>query len=244
MVHPTRRSIHKEAGQSGGTRKRKRQTSLGNVQQSPFGSPQSRNYINSTIDASAAARTTPTSHEHYNRALKSSRSDATSSFESGHTSDSPPGTYRSQRVQRKDQVTSSGSRRHLSGYETDQPLSSTRTRLPGGAMSSQEQHQGSDRRVTTQLQPPPAPVEGSQRMHDKVVSFLQDNFMEGGNGFTRDRAHVGSLSNAALLRVYWFAQGRLDTWVGSRLPKHLNYKKVEIVSVIHFFRRGTLCRHF
>jgi len=102
-------------------------------------------------------------------------------------------------------------------------------------MSSQEQHQGSDRRVTTLLQPPPAPVEGSQRMHDKVVSFLQDNFMEGGNGFTRDRAHVGSLSNAALLRVYWFAQGRLDTWVGSRLPKHLNHKKVQIVSVILFF---------
>jgi len=76
-------------------------------------------------------------------------------------------------------------------------------------------------------------MEGSQRMHDKVVSFLQDSFMEDAvhwNEFTRDRAHVGSLSNAALLRVYWFAQGRLDTWVGSRLPKHLNYKKVEIVS--------------
>jgi hypothetical protein len=77
-------------------------------------------------------------------------------------------------------------------------------------------------------------MEGSQRMHDKVVSFLQDSFMDSDtvhwNEFTRDRAHVGSLSNAALLRVYWFAQGWLDTWVGSRLPKHLNYKKVEIVS--------------
>jgi hypothetical protein len=71
-------------------------------------------------------------------------------------------------------------------------------------------------------------------MHDKIVSFLQDNFMEGAshwNGFTRDRTRVGSLSNVALLRVYWFAQGRLDTCVGSRLPKHLNNKKVEIVSV-------------
>jgi hypothetical protein len=77
-------------------------------------------------------------------------------------------------------------------------------------------------------------MEGSsQRMHDKVVSFIQDGFMEDAahwNEFTRDRAHVRSLSNAALLRVYWFAQGRLDAWVGSRLPKHLNYKKVEIVS--------------
>jgi hypothetical protein len=75
-------------------------------------------------------------------------------------------------------------------------------------------------------------------VHDKVVSFLQDNFMEDAshwNEFTRDRAHVGSLSNAALLRVYWFAQGRLDTWVGSRLPKHINYKKVEIVSVLLSF---------
>jgi hypothetical protein len=80
-------------------------------------------------------------------------------------------------------------------------------------------------------------VEGED-VHNKVVSFLQDNFMEDAshwNEFTRDRAHVGSLSNAALLRVYWFAQGRLDSWVGSRLPKHINYKKVEVVSVPPFF---------
>jgi hypothetical protein len=45
------------------------------------------------------------------------------------------------------------------------------------------------------------------------------------------RAHtVGSLSNVVLLRIYWFAQGRLETWVRSRLPKHLNGKKVEIES--------------
>jgi hypothetical protein len=70
-------------------------------------------------------------------------------------------------------------------------------------------------------------------MHDKVASFLRDNFMEDTthwNEFARDRAHVGYLSNAALLRVYWFAQGLLETWVGSRLPKHLNGKKVEVVS--------------
>jgi hypothetical protein len=71
-------------------------------------------------------------------------------------------------------------------------------------------------------------------MHDKVASFLQDMFMEDAlewNKFSRDCAHVGSLNNAALLRIYWFAQGRLETWVGSRLPKHLN-KKVEIVSFL------------
>ena len=54
------------------------------------------------------------------------------------------------------------------------------------------------------------------------------------NEFARDRAHVGSLSNVGLLRIYWFAQGRMDTWVGSRLPKHVNYKKVEIVSTVAF----------
>jgi len=72
-------------------------------------------------------------------------------------------------------------------------------------------------------------------MHDKTVSFLQDNFVEdrsNWNEFARDRAHVGSLSNVALLRIYWFAQGQLDTWVGSKLPKHLNYKKVETGHVL------------
>ena len=50
------------------------------------------------------------------------------------------------------------------------------------------------------------------------------------NEFSRDHTHVGSLSNAALLRIYWFAQGRLETWVGSRLLNLLNNMKVEIVS--------------
>jgi hypothetical protein len=70
-------------------------------------------------------------------------------------------------------------------------------------------------------------------MHDKVASFLQDKLMEDTldwNEFSRDRADVASLSNAALLRIYWFAQRQLETWAGSRLPKHLNNKKVEIVS--------------
>jgi hypothetical protein len=75
-------------------------------------------------------------------------------------------------------------------------------------------------------------MEVSEHMHDKVASFLQDKFMEDTldwNEFSRDHAHVGSLSNAALLRTYWFAQGRMESWAGSRLPKYLNNKKVEIV---------------
>ena len=70
-------------------------------------------------------------------------------------------------------------------------------------------------------------------MHGKVVSFLQDRFMEDSlewNEFSRDHAQVGSLSNAALVRIYWFAQGQRESWVGLRLPKHLNNKKVQIVS--------------
>jgi hypothetical protein len=68
-------------------------------------------------------------------------------------------------------------------------------------------------------------------MHDKVASFLQDMFMEDAlewNDFSRDCAQVGSLSNVALLRIYWFAQGHRSE---SRLSKHLN-KKVEIVSFL------------
>jgi hypothetical protein len=225
---------HKEVGQrSGGAKKRKRETSLRRIQQPPFGSPESRN-LSDTIEATASppARSMPSSHEHYDRPWKSRRSNPISSFDGGYMSDSPPTAYRSQRVQRRDQ-THPGSRLDRSGYETDQPLPSVRARLSRGMTAAQEQHQGSDRRTSSLLQPPPTPVEDSRRMHDKVVSFLQDNFMEDTlhwNEFARDRVHVGSLSNAALLRVYWFAQGRLDTWVGSRLPKHLNYKKVEVVS--------------
>src|ERR1700733_917097 len=30
--------------------------------------------------------------------------------------------------------------------------------------------------------------------------------------------------------IYWLARGQLENWVGSRLPKHLNNKRGEIVS--------------
>jgi hypothetical protein len=142
-------------------------------------------------------------------------------------SDSPPAAYRSQRGQQGREQTYSGSFLDRSGYDTDQPSPSAVLARPGPSSG------GSSGRKVISLQPPPTPMEGSQRMHDKVASFLQDRFMEDTldwNEFSRDRAHVGSLNNVVLLRVYWFAQKRLDTWVGSRLSKRLNYKKVEIVS--------------
>jgi hypothetical protein len=196
---------HKEVGlRSGGTRKRKRETSLSRIKLSPFDSRKSR------------------------------RGNPISSFDAGYMSDSPPAAYCSQRIKIRDQ-TLSGSHLGRSGYETDQPLPSVRTHLSSRMTTgAQEQYQGSDRRMNSLLQPPPAPMEASKRMHDKVVSFLNENFMEdtlNWNEFARDHAHVGSLSNAALLRIYWFAQVQLDGWVGTRLPKHLNGKKVEIVSL-------------
>ena len=218
-----------EVGQwSGEARKRKRETGLSQVQQSPFGSP--------------AARGMPTLHEqYYSRPRKSRRNNPISSPDGGgYMSDSPPAAYRSpQRVQQRREQTYSESflARDRSGYETDQPSPPVvRGRPRPSIASGSNGAQGSSssgRKMSSLLQPPPAPMEGPQRMHDKVVSFLQDKFMEDcldWNEFSRDRAHVGSLSNVALLRIYWFAQKRLDTWVGSRLSKHLNYKKVEIVS--------------
>ena len=72
------------------------------------------------------------------------------------------------------------------------------------------------------------------RRNDSISSFdsgyVSDLDTVYWNEFARDRAQVGSLSNVALLRIYWFAHGRVEAWVGSRLPKHLNHKKVEIVS--------------
>ena len=223
--HPRLDGIHttpSEVGQwPGSTRKRKRETSLSHVQQSPFGSP--------------VARSMPTSHEQcHSRPRKSRRSNPISPPDGGYMSDSPPVVYRSQRAQQRRDQTHSGSRLDRSGYETDQLSPSVaRARPSSGSTAAAQCSSSSDRGMSSLLQPPPTPAEGSQRMHDKVVSFLQDKFVEDTldwNEFTRDRAHVGSLSNAVLLRKYWFAQGRLDTWVGSRLPKHLNYKKVEIVS--------------
>ena len=222
-----------------GARKRKREASLSHIQ---LGTPESCNLPN-TLDVSAVARSKPTSHDHHGRTWKSKRNNPVSSFDGGYMSDSPPAAHRSQRDRRRDKA-HSGSRLDRSGYETDQPLPSARARQPSGMMMvtavAQEQDHGgsSDRRMMSSLlQPPPIPiVEAPQRMHDKAVSFLRDGFMEDSvhwNEFARDRAHVGSLSNVALLRVYWFAHGRVEAWVGSRLPKHLNYKKVEIVSVFN-----------
>jgi hypothetical protein len=211
-----------EVGQwSGGARKRKRKTSLSQVQQSPFGSP--------------AARSMLTLHEqYYDRPRKSRRNNPISSSDGGgYMSDSPPAAYRSQRVQQRREQAHSESFLDRSGYETDRPSTSVVRARPGPSSESNAAHSSSssDRKMSSLLQPPPAPMEGSG-IHDKVVSFLQDEFMEDAldwNEFSRDRAHVGSLSNAALLRIYWFAQRQLETWVGSRLPKHLNNKKVEIV---------------
>ena len=211
-----------EVGQwSGGARKRKRETSLSQVQQLPFGSP--------------AARSMPTLHrQHYGRPWKSRRNNPFSSSDgAGYMSDSPPAAYRSQRVQQRREQIHSGSFLDRSGYhdETDQPSTSVVDARPGPSSESNaaQGSSSSDRKMSSLLQPPPAPTEGSQRIHDKVASFLQDEFMEDTldwNEFSRDRAQVGSLSNAALLRIYWFAQRQLETWVGSRLPKHLNNKKV------------------
>ncbi|KAN0105730.1 hypothetical protein V8E52_010742 [Russula decolorans] len=138
--------------------------------------------------------------------------------------------YRSQRVLRQREQTHSGPFLDQSGYETDQFSPSVvhaRHRLSNGCSS--------DRKLSSQLQPSPTPMGGSQRIHDEVASFLEDMFMKDcldSNEFSRDRTHMGSLSNAALLRIYWFAQGRLETWVRSRLPKHLNDKEVEIGHVL------------
>ena len=218
-----------EVGQrSGGTRKRKRETSLSQVQQSPVGSP--------------AARSMLTLHEqYYDRPWKSRRNNPISTSDGGgYMSDSPPAAYRSQKVQQRREQTHSGSFLDRSGYETDQPSLPVIRARPGPSNRSDDAQgsSSSDRKMSSLLQPPPAPMEASQRMHDKVASFLENRFMEDTldwNEFSRDCARVGSLSNAALLRIYWFAQGRLETWVGSRLPKHLNNKKVEIVSLPMLF---------
>jgi hypothetical protein len=212
-----------------GARKRKRETSLSHIQ---LGTPESCNLSN-TIGSPAAARSLATSHDHYGRASKSRRNNPISSFDGGYLSDSPPAAHRSQRDRRREKA-HPGSRLDRSGYETDQPLPSVRARKPSGMTTAQGSSDRGSGRTSSLLQPPPIPMEGPQRIHDKAVSFLRDGFMEDSvhwNEFTRDRAQVGSLSNVALLRIYWFAHGRVEAWVGSRLPKHLNHKKVEVVSL-------------
>ena len=211
-----------------GARKRKREASFGHIQ---LGTPESCNLSNA-IDSPAAARSLSTSHDYYGRASKSRRNNPITSFDCGYMSDSPPAAHRSQRDRRREKA-HPGSHLDRSGYETEQPLPSVRARQPSGMTTAQD---SSDRgsRTGSLLQPPPIRMEGPQRTHDKAVSFLRDGFMEDTvhwNEFARDRAQVGSLSNVALLRVYWFAHGRMEACVGSRLPKHLNHKKVEIVSL-------------
>ena len=200
-----------EVGQrTGSSRKRKRETSLGQVQKSPFGSP--------------AARNMPTLHEQYHGPHLSSGSEK--------MSDSPPAACRSRRDQQGREQTYSGSFLDRPGDDTDQHSPSVVRARPGPSSGC------SSRRNMISLQPPPAPIEGSQCVDDKVTSFLQDRFMEdtlGWNEFSRDRAHVGSLNNVALLTAYWFAQKRLESWVDSRLPKHLNYKIVGVVSSFIYF---------
>src|SRR6266852_9829040 len=174
--------------------------------------------------------------QYYNRPWKHRRNNPISSSGSGYLSDSPPAAYRSQKVQQRREQTHSGSFLDRSGYETDQPSLSVIRARPGPSNRSNDAQgsSSSDRKMISLLQPPPAPMEASQRMHDKVASFLENRFMEDTldwNEFSRDCARVGSLSNVALLRIYWFSQGRLETWVESRLPKHLNNKKVELVSL-------------
>ena len=82
---------------SDGARKRKRETSLGQVQQPPFGSP--------------AAQNISTLHEqHSGRPWKSRRNNPISSSNGGeYTSDLPPVAYRPQRVQQQREQTHSGS---------------------------------------------------------------------------------------------------------------------------------------
>jgi hypothetical protein len=118
-----------EVGQwSGGARKRKREASVGQVQQSPFGSPAARN-----------------------------SNQISSSDGGGYMSDSPPAAYRPQRIQQRREQTHSGSFLDRSGHETDQTSPSVvRSRLgPLDGCSS-------DRKMSSLLQPPPAPMEGSQ----------------------------------------------------------------------------------
>ncbi|KAH9054188.1 hypothetical protein EDB87DRAFT_120441 [Lactarius vividus] len=149
-------------------------------------------------------------------------------FDDGYKSDSPPTAHRGTKSQRKD-FGPSTSHLHYAGYETDQPPSSVRSRPSSRA---QDKYHGPDRKVRSRLQLPPDPVESARRIHEKVVSFLRDEFTQDAsswNEFSQNCAQTRSLSNAVLLKIYWYAQGRLDDWVGAWTPRHLYHKKVEMV---------------
>ncbi|KAI9442381.1 hypothetical protein H4582DRAFT_1277699 [Lactarius indigo] len=179
-----------------------------------------------TPETSGQAVSTP--NEHNPPPRKSRRNGSISSFDDGYKSDSPPRAHRGAKSQRKD-FGPSTSHLHYAGYETDQPPSSVR---PRPSSRAQEKYYSPDRKVLSRLQLPPDPVESAHRIHDKVVSFLQDEFTRDAsswNEFSQNCAQTRSLSNAVLLKIYWYAQGRLDDWVGAWTPGHLHHKKVEMV---------------
>jgi hypothetical protein len=218
----------------GGAKKRKREASLTHIQPPlVYDAPDGGNLVQAP-ETSGQVMSSPS--EHNPRPRKSRRNRSISSFDDGYKSDSPSGTYRGSKSLRKD-LGPSTSHLHHAGYETDQPLSSVRSR-PSSRV--REQHQGPDRKVGSRLQLPPNTTDNARRLHDKIVSFLQNEFTQDApswNDFSQNCAQTRSLSNAMLLKVYWYAQGRLDDWVGAWTPERLRHKKVEIVRA-SFFLRG------
>lgn len=215
----------------GGAKKRKRDASLTHIQPPAlFDSSDGGNLVHAP-ETSGQAMSSPSDHNP--RPRKSRRNRSVSSIDDGYKSDSPSGAYRGSKSLRKD-LGPSASHLHHAGYETDQPLSSVRSRLSSRA---REQHHGPDRNVGSRLQLPPSPADNARRLHDKIVSFLQNEFMQDApswNEFSQNCAQIRSLSNAMLLKIYWYAQGRLDDWVGASTPEYLQHKKVEIVRAFFF----------
>lgn len=213
----------------GGAKKRKREASLTHIQPPlVYDAPDGGNLVQAP-ETSGQVMSSPS--EHNPRPRKSRRNRSISSFDDGYKSDSPSGTYRGSKSLRKD-LGPSTSHLHHAGYETDQPLSSVRSRPSSRA---REQHQGPDRKVGSRLQLPPNTTDNARRLHDKIVSFLQNEFTQDApswNDFSQNCAQTRSLSNAMLLKVYWYAQGRLDDWVGAWTPERLRHKKVEIKHVL------------
>jgi hypothetical protein len=209
----------------GGAKKRKREASLTHIPQPPvYDSPEGGNFMQASETSGQAM---PTRDEHNPRPRKARRNGSDSSFDDGYMSDSPP-AYRGSKSLRKG-LGPSRSHLHHTGYETDQPPSSVRSRP---SSRTQERQHGPDRKIHSRLQIPPNPAESARRVHDKIVSFLRDEFMRDDtswNEFSQNCAQIRSLSNAMLLKIYWYAQGRLDDWVGAWTPEHLHHKKVEIV---------------
>jgi len=62
---------------------------------------------------------------------------------------------------------------------------------------------------------------------------MEDSLDWDWNEFSRDRAHVGSLSNGALLMIYWFSQNNQtgsDRIIIATVKASKLQEKVEIVS--------------